>query len=322
MKSEQIADRITLTPNSRWGRALVLAVQLGGTTHAVGNGLGLVAAGKVVGKVAPKDVECVVRLNSDTTFGFELADFYWNRLVSPRYVYEVDLAAMLERISGIPYTFIDGGANYGYWSVLVSSKEMGSHPAIAVEALGSTYARLLKNCQLNGRAIDPIHAAISDTDGEMVQITTWGKHAGSSLDSEWLTDRRAPARVEDVVTVTVDTLAARVPDGVPIVVKLDVEGSEVAAFRGSVGALDRGAVLLYEDYGEDTECRPTAHLLAQDGISIYASVAGGRMQRIKSLADARDIKTFAKMGYNLAATKTGSQFDQVFAAAVVPRIAG
>lgn len=316
-----MGNRITLTPDSLWGRALVSAVQLGGTTHAVGNGLGLIAAGKVVGKIAPKDVECVVRLNADTTFGFELADFYWNRLVSPRYVYEVDLTAMLERISGIPYTFIDGGANYGYWSVLVSSKEMGSHPAIAVEALASTYARLLKNCQLNGRDIVPVHAAISDTDGETVKITTWGKHAGSSLDAEWLTDRRAPARVEDVVTVTVDSLAARVQDGVPIVVKLDVEGSEVAAFRGSVGALERGAVLLYEDYGEDTECRPTAHLLAQESISIYACVAGGRIQRIKSLADARDIKSFSKMGYNLAATKSGSQFDQVFSAAAVSPLA-
>lgn len=245
MKSKQSAGgRITLQPPSLWGRVLVAAVQMGGTTHSVANGLGLVAAGKVVGKIAPKDVECVVRLNADTKFAFELGDFYWNRLVSPRYVYEVDLTAILARFDKIPYTFIDGGANYGYWSVLVSSKEMGSHPAIAVEALASTHARLLKNCELNGHEIDPVHAAISDTDGDTVQITTWGKHAGSSLDSEWLTDRRGVAHVEDVTTVTVDALAARVPEGVPIVVKLDVEGSEVAAFKGSVGALERGAVLL------------------------------------------------------------------------------
>jgi FkbM family methyltransferase len=316
MKSEQkVTDgpRLTLSPSTIWSRTLVAAVRLGGTTHAVGNGLGLVAAGKVVGKVAPKNVECLVKLNSDTDFVFELDDFYWNRLVARKYVYEADMVSILKRIQHIPYTFIDGGANYGYWSVLVSSKEMGRHPAIAVEALGSTYAKLVRNCQQNpDHQIESIHAAISDTVGDTVQITTWGKHAGSSLDSAWLTDRSGEARVEDVTTVTVDSIATRLPDATPMVVKLDVEGSEVAAFKGSVEALERGAVLLYEDFGQDTECRPSRHLLEMAHIAIFAVGPLGSIKRMHTVQDVQAIKTYAKTGYNLAATRVGSAFYREF----------
>ncbi len=304
--------RVTLTPSSLWGRALVAAVQAGGTTQSVANGMGLVAAGKAVGKIAPKDIECAVKLNDDTNFVFELDDFYWNRLLSASFVYEADLLAILQRVRNIPYTFIDGGANYGYWSLLASSKEMGSHPSIAIEALGTTYAKLLRNCERNGHNIEPVHAAISDTVGDVVKITTWGKHAGSSLDAAWLTDRSGVARVEEVRTVTVDSVAAGVADGTPMVVKLDVEGSEVAAFKGSVSALERGAVLLYEDYGEDTECRPTRHLLDQSRLSIYSVGEAGALQRVRSLQDVMALKKVAKSTYNLAATQVGSIFDQEF----------
>jgi len=45
----------------------------------------------------------------------------------------------------VDYTLLDCGANYGYWSVLVSSKPFGSHKAIAIEPSGQNFPKLANN---------------------------------------------------------------------------------------------------------------------------------------------------------------------------------
>ena len=54
----------------------------------------------------------------------------------------------------VDYTLLDCGANYGYWSVLVSSKPFGSHKAIAIEPSGQNYPKLANNARVNGNRFE------------------------------------------------------------------------------------------------------------------------------------------------------------------------
>src|SRR4051794_29296753 len=54
----------------------------------------------------------------------------------------------------VDYTLLDCGANYGYWSVLVSSAPYGSHKAIAIEPSSENFAKLANNAQINGNRLE------------------------------------------------------------------------------------------------------------------------------------------------------------------------
>jgi hypothetical protein len=74
-----------------------------------------------------------VVLNDDAVFHFPESDWYWSRFREGG-SYESEIDRVLRRAADRPYAFIDAGANFGYWSVLVSSRPYGSHPAVAIEA--------------------------------------------------------------------------------------------------------------------------------------------------------------------------------------------
>ena len=66
--------------------------------------------------------EVVVLLNEDSQFAFDLGDPYWARLLARGFVYEPEVERVLRAFADAPYTFVDAGANLGYWSILVSSR--------------------------------------------------------------------------------------------------------------------------------------------------------------------------------------------------------
>ncbi len=55
---------------------------------------------------------------------------------------------------GVDYTLIDCGANFGYWSVLISSAPYGSHKAIAIEPSSQNFAKLQNNAEINGNRFE------------------------------------------------------------------------------------------------------------------------------------------------------------------------
>src|SRR6266496_3449231 len=87
-----------------------------------------------------------VSLNDDAVFIFP-QDGYWSISVCGHY--ELEISWILRRAVERPYAFLDGGANYGYWSILASSTPYGCHPSIAVEASSSNFEYLVKNAQAN-----------------------------------------------------------------------------------------------------------------------------------------------------------------------------
>ncbi len=83
-------------------------------------------------KALPKR-NIAIKLNPDATFEFPYGDGYWSKLLDRSFRYERELELLFKGAIDVNYTLIDCGANYGYWSVLVSSAPFGAHRVIAIE---------------------------------------------------------------------------------------------------------------------------------------------------------------------------------------------
>ncbi|MCY3770101.1 MAG: FkbM family methyltransferase [Gammaproteobacteria bacterium] len=264
--------------------------------------------GVFAGKFLDRKEPCVAKLEPDADFKFFLADYYWNKLVCRGFRYEPEIETVLGAFGDIDYLFLDLGANYGYWSVLVSSRSFQGKQAIAVEPVRRNYRMLRENNRINRHRFTPVRAAVARQAGKTVRVHT---HPGS-LANEGATLLPQPPRPESesepVPTISIDQLAGQYARaGQPIVVKLDVEGMEVEAVRGAVEVLKRDCLLIYEDHGSDAACRISRHLLGL-GMSV-AHLEFGDLHPVCSLEDVRDIKTRANKGYNLFAYREGSVFD-------------
>jgi len=118
----------------------------------------------------------------------------------------------------------DIGANIGWYSCLIHRLTEGRGRIIAVEPMPRAL-RLLRGSAVSRANIRILPCAIGEASG-------YGHlcEAGS-LDLS----RVSYSSVGDVEVVTIDDLAARF--GQPDFIKLDVEGAELAAFRGAVKTL-------------------------------------------------------------------------------------
>ena len=70
--------------------------------------------------------EIVVTLGDDARFAFPFGDGYWSLLLDRSFVYEREIKRFLRSVADVDYGFIDGGANFGFWSVLASSWPFGA----------------------------------------------------------------------------------------------------------------------------------------------------------------------------------------------------
>src|SRR5207244_10143391 len=98
-------------------------------------------------------------------FAFPNGHVYSSKLLTRSYNYEDELELLFAASIDVDYTLLDCGANYGYWSVLVSSKPFGSHKAIAIEPSGQNHPKLANNARINGNRFDPMKCAIGATRG-------------------------------------------------------------------------------------------------------------------------------------------------------------
>ena len=106
-----------------------------------------------------------IKLNPDAIFEFPYGDGYWSKLLNRTYSYENELELLFQDSADVDYTLLDCGANYGYWSVLVSSKPFGSHKAIAIEPSGQNFPKLANNAKINGNRFEAMKCAIGATRG-------------------------------------------------------------------------------------------------------------------------------------------------------------
>jgi FkbM family methyltransferase len=181
---------------------------------------------------------------------------------------------------------------HGYWSVLASSKDFGAHPTVAIEASRSNFQFLENNAHANGDRFTAIHRAISDVSGKTMKL--YGKmHFGRSLNPDW--HEGAEAHAEEVETITIDDVAAKFlpQNGQPIVIKLDVEGVEVAAMQGARKTLEAGALLVYEDHEKEHDHPASRHVFRMPNMDVWHLGKGKnwKVTKIENLEQAADAKS-------------------------------
>ncbi len=115
-------------------------------------------------------------------------------------------------------TFVDIGANYGYYSVLAA--KCGAK-VISYEPDETSFSRLKRNLHINGVTAEVHKAAVSDHEGTIdFYVVTGGAGTNSTLES-----------VIDVPTVKHSVRAVQCT-AVYDLCKIDVEGAELKALKG------------------------------------------------------------------------------------------
>ncbi len=225
-------------------------------------------------------------------FKIYLNDGYWTRFALYHHDYEPEVARVLSSAAGQTGLFCDLGANMGYWTLRAAPL---FDRVIAVEAAEQTFAHLCENTE--GLAnVTRQRNAVHTRSGERLRfLNVPDSHASARLAGA---DEGAD---ETVTTLAIDDL---VPAGTAALIKLDVEGAEIAAFDGARRAIEEGAVIIYEDHGNDPACQPSDHLLNRLKISVYSAQIG--LEKLGSVAAVRALKTDPFKGYNFVAARQDS----------------
>lgn len=284
-------------------RAAVLALQAGSAlTRQFGHRGYRLGCNVVSTTIVERDI--VVRLNPDAHFAIPLADGYWSRLLNRRYDYEEEIEAFLRSVADVRYSFIDCGANFGYWSVLASSQPFGRQVALAIEASPKNMERLDANARLNGNRFRCMNAAIGARAGGFARVTGQRHEAFRTalLDS----------REQDAIgVVSLDSLVSggSIDPSLPVVIKLDVEGVEIDALNGAAGLLAGNSIVVCEDHGSDRSHGVTRHLLGATALKVYVfDPSVSRFVLVDDVAILDRVKRYRWVGYNVFAT--ASEFWQ------------
>lgn len=252
-----------------------------------------------------KESDCVLSLDADSRMKIFLSDPYWSRLISSSYEYEPDLKNIFLKLKDMAFSVLDCGANFGYWSILLSSKAFGEHKTVAVEAAENTFRILDENCRLNHSRFQCLYYALSSESGKQVMIESPDGHAGA-----FIKDGDGTAGGHAVRTITLDDLAEQAfgPAMDKILVKLDVEGQEINSLKGASRLLKRDVLFYYEDHGHDPDSQVTDYVLNTVGLNVFYCDEHGALREVKSAAEASRIKTRKSVGYNFIACKQDSEF--------------
>ena len=216
--------------------------RLGAQISSAWDFIGYSIGAKWVRRLLPSKRNIRARFADDCVFEFPYGDGYYGPLLDNRKSYSPGIEGFLKSQAGIPSAFIDCGANFGYMSVMVTSSAYGSKPAIAIEADEGNFVHLKRNSQINGGRFETRHNAIHSKSGQ--EMVLYGnKHEAFTVDPA--TGGMVRGRV---TTLALDDLVGWVDGqgGGAVILKLDIEGVEVAAMAGASELLKRDCLIIYE----------------------------------------------------------------------------
>ena len=241
----------------------------------------------------------VAEAEPDVRLSFSGFDRYWMRVFFRGDFYEPELDRLFRRIRRLhDFDFIDGGANIGFWSAVLTSQRFGVRRAIAIEASPTTYADLERTAALCGGRFATEHCALSARPGT-VSFEQGVVHESRRIVAE---GSAGSTSLVTVKSTTVDDLVDRHQLATPtLIVKLDVEGAELDCVRGGANAFDRGAVFIYEEHGKEPTSVLTANLL-ELGAACWFIDDAGALHPVTSAAEASRFKTQPERGYNFLCT--------------------
>jgi FkbM family methyltransferase len=291
-------DRTTgaLEGANAWERLAALALSSGSKVASTFSHRGYNSCANLLRKTLPQR-DIAIRLNSDATFEFPYGDGYWSKLLNRSFSYEDELELLFRDSVGVDYTLIDCGANFGYWSVLISSIPYGSHKAIAIEPSSQNFAKLANNSEINGNRFEVLKCAIGAARGTARLSGT--KHEAFSIGGN------ASGGGEDVPVIALDNLlddGKISPDG-KYLIKLDVEGVEIEAIKGGMRLLQGDSVLLCEEHGNDPNHTVSRYILEQTPLKLMVyDPRSNRLETVSELSILDRIKVSSHVGYNVFGT--------------------
>jgi FkbM family methyltransferase len=291
-------DRTTgvLEGANAWERLAALALSSGSKVASTFSHRGYNSCANLLRKTLPQR-DIAIRLNSDATFEFPYGDGYWSKLLNRSFSYEDELELLFRDSVGVDYTLIDCGANFGYWSVLISSIPYGSHKAIAIEPSSQNFVKLANNSEINGNRFEVLKCAIGAARGTARLSGT--KHEAFSIAGN------TSGGGEDVPVIALDNLlddGKISPDG-KYLIKLDVEGVEIEAIKGGKRLLQGDSVLLCEEHGNDSNHTVSRYILEQTPLKLIVyDPRTNRLETVSELSILDRIKVSSHVGYNVFGT--------------------
>lgn len=278
-----------------WERLAAMALTLGSKVGANFSHRGYNMCANLLRTTLPER-GIQVKLNADAIFEFPYGDGYWSKLLNRTYHYEDELELLFRDSADVDYTLLDCGANYGYWSVLVSSRPFGSHKAIAIEPSGQNFPKLANNARINGNRFETMKCAIGAARGTARLSGT--KHEAFSIAGD-------QSGGEEVPVLALDNLlddGKVAPDG-KFLIKLDVEGVEIEAMKGGARLMQGDSVLLCEEHGNDPQHTVSRYILEQTPLKLIVyDPRSNRLETVTDLSILDRIKVSTHVGYNVFGT--------------------
>ena len=216
-----------------------------------------------------RGARCEVEFEPGCKFELDPVEPYWAPTVVGGRPYEPEMRHLLRRLAPLEPVLVDCGANFGYWSIVATGPDFGVRGAVAIEASPRTFDALARNAALNGNRFTCLHRAIAARSGETVTLEAESAHAVAHVGSSDGPGSR-------VTTVTVDDAvkAAGFADRERFLVKVDVEGLEVAAVEGAAKVCEADHAFVLEDWAR--RGYPTMQALQERGYQAYYVSLGGR----------------------------------------------
>lgn len=157
--------------------------------------------------------------------------------------YEPDVTGFLVRALRPGDTFVDVGANLGWFTCLAASAVGPTGSVIAFEPGPQNVRELSGNVRHNGFSnVQIVDKAVSDVSGPVDFFINSGNSGGNALwDPQHYPGNGPAASVERIGAVTLDDYLGAVPDRIRVL-KVDTEGAEEKVLRGARSLLRLGQI--------------------------------------------------------------------------------
>ncbi len=179
------------------------------------------------------------RLDLDPASRFERSLFFWNA--------EQDTYEFLKRSLRLGMIFYDCGANIGFYTLVASKLVGASGRVLAFEPAPTTFARLSANVRANAATNVSIwHVALGAKEGRATIYQPRGESHGLN------TLASGGSVVGECRLTSLDSLVSRETLPAPNIIKVDVEGSELALLRGAQSLLRHWPAILVVELSRAT----------------------------------------------------------------------
>jgi FkbM family methyltransferase len=212
-------------------------------------------------------------------------------------VYEPPTAHVISTLLSPGDTFIDVGANSGFFTLLASNQVGPTGRVLSFEPLPSMRRRIMENISLNGMENVTLYgAALSNTVGEVTFYEGPQGHKGISS----MRPIGETSAILQVPTMPLDNLADKIPS--IKLIKIDVEGAEQLVIEGMERLLAQHHPYLVIEI-TDQYLKPFGH--SAQGLSNLLCSMGYRMYKItpQSIVEMSPDKADSELQYNALFSK-------------------